>query len=117
MKKVKITLKINDYTLNTDGFINNNILSFYDNDELTTNIIYDFNNDLLIRDNKEINIKIKFKEEPNNIEYFLKEANCKAYNQLNNYKLLKEKTSVIINYQIEENNFHLNLSYKEEEHD
>lgn len=114
MKKVNISLKINDYEITGAGYINNNILSFNDKDKLKTNIIYDFNNDLLIRDNKEITIKILFKEEPNNIEYYLKEQKCKLNNKLNKFKLIKDSSSVIINYQIEENTFELHLSYEEE---
>ena len=72
MQKVIVNLNINDYKLITHGYLNNEILSFIDNDELKTNIIYDFKNDLLIKDNKDITIKIKFKEKENNLEFFFK---------------------------------------------
>lgn len=115
MQKKIVNLKINDYEITTNGFLNNEILSFNDNDELKTNIIYDFKNDLLIRDNKDITIKIKFKEEKDNVEFFLKNENITFNNNLDEFKLLKEATRVIIYYKIEENQFNLEISYKEEE--
>lgn len=114
MKKVKICLKINDYTLNTTGIKDNNILKFQDQDELKTNIIYDLTNNTLIRDNEEITIKIEFKDKKNNIEYYLKKEKYKLNDTLDNYELINKDTSVIIKYQIEKNNFLLELSYKEE---
>ena len=40
MKKINITLKINDYELKTDGFINNEIISFKDKDEKSTGSVF-----------------------------------------------------------------------------
>ena len=114
MKKVKISLKINDYKLNTTGFINNNILSFNDKDELKTNIIYDFNTDILIRDNSEITIKILFNEKEDNVEYILKKENATFKNKFTNLELIKKDNTLIINYRIEETDFILKLSYKED---
>ena len=51
MKKINITLKINDYELKTDGFINNEIISFKDKDEKSTEIIFDLKSNTLTRDN------------------------------------------------------------------
>ena len=113
MKEVKIDLKINDYELTTTGYINNNILSFKDKDEQNTNIIYDFNNNTLIRNNQEIQIKLFFEVQDNNVEYLLKENNKKFYMQLEKISLHKDKTSVIIKYRIEDTDFILNLSYME----
>lgn len=113
MKEVKIDLKINDYELTTTGYINNNILSFNDKDEQNTNIIYDFNNNTLIRNNQEIQIKLFFDVQDNNVEYLLKENNIKFYTQLEKISLHKDKTSVIIKYRIEDTDFILNLSYME----
>lgn len=113
MKEVKIDLKINDYELTTTGYINNNILSFNDKDEQNTNIIYDFNNNTLIRNNQEIQIKLFFEVQDNNVEYLLKENNIKFYTQLEKISLHKDKTSVIIKYRIEDTDFILNLSYME----
>ena len=113
MQKIKVKLKINDYALNTNGYLNNNILSFNDKDSLTTNIIYDINNDLLIRDNNDITIKIDFNNKI--VEYFLKNEKYTLKQDIKIFKLHKNETSIIINYQIEENDFNLELLYEEEE--
>lgn len=113
MQRVKVYLKINDYCLNEDGFLNNNILSFNDKDLKRTNIIYNFNDNTLIRDNDEITIKMFFNKEKDNILYELKKEGVKIFNNFTNFSLQKEKQTVIINYRIEDANFYLKLTYKE----
>ncbi len=113
MKQVKVNLKINDYELQTTGYLNNNILSFNDKDINKTNIIYDFNSDTLIRNNDEIMIKLLFNKEKENVLYELKNNNCKFSNQLTKLSLHKTPTSVIIKYRIENLQFNMELSYME----
>ena len=114
MKKVKVSLKINDYVLETNGLIKDNILSFVDKDELKTNIIYDYNYNILTRENNEIKIILYFDKENNNMEYLLKKDNVKFFNNFIKKQLHSDNKAVIINYRMEEENFFLEISYREE---
>lgn len=113
MKKVKVSLKINDYKINTYGYINNNILSFKDNDKDNTKIIFDFNNNKIIRDNEEINLVIDLNNKINT--YKLKKENINFDQNIEINLLQNENNKYIINYQIEDNTFDLYLNYEEEE--
>lgn len=113
MKKLKIALKINDYKINTTGYINKDIISFKDDKKENTEMIYDLNKDILIRDNKEITIKMYFNKETDNIEYTLKEHDKKFFQNLEKIKLLKDESNIIISYRIEESLFNLSLHYEE----
>ena len=113
MKKLNIALKINDYKINTTGYINKDIISFKDYKKENTEMIYDLNKDILIRDNKEITIKMYFNKETDNIEYTLKEHDKKFFQNLEKIKLLKDETNIIISYRIEESLFNLYLHYEE----
>ena len=113
MKKINITLKINDYELKTDGFINNEIISFKDKDEKSTEIIFDLKSNTLIRENDEILIKIYFDKPKENIEYLLKKENLTFYNEFSNLRLLKKERNIIISYRIEKADFNMILNYEE----
>lgn len=113
MKKVNIALSINDYNLNTTGFMNNNIISFKDKDPLKTEIIYNMTTNTLIKDNKEITIKMYFDKKENNIEYILKEYNKTFFNNLEKIKLLYNESNIIINYRIDKTLYNLKLHYEE----
>lgn len=113
MKKLNITLKINDYELKTNGFINNDIISFKDKDENNTEIIFDLKNNILIRNNEEMMIKIYFDKPKENIEILLKKENLTFYNEFSNLRLLKKERNIIISYRIEMADFDLSLKYEE----
>ena len=113
MQKVNIKLKINDYSLEEEGYLNNDILSFKDQDLEKTEIIYDLKHDILIRDNKEITIKLNFKEKENNMKCLIKKENIELSNNFECLSLLKEKNNIIINYRIDETTFNLKIEYKE----
>ena len=68
---------------------------------------------MLIRDNNDITIKIDFNNKI--VEYFLKNEKYTLKQDIKIFKLHKNETSIIINYQIEENDFNLELLYEEEE--
>lgn len=108
IKKYKIILKVNDFYVEKYGILKKNILLFEDN-----NIKYSFNFEklVLIRENNEFLLIIDFINK--NYEYILKESAKKICNNFIIKHLLKEDTSVIIKYRIEENEFCLFLSYKE----
>jgi len=113
MKKVKVCLKINDYKLEKDGMLNNDILSFQDEDELKTEMIYDWNTDRLIRDNDEMKLEINFQKEKEVI-YLLKKWNKKLHQKIEVLKWQKEKNKVIATYWIEKEPFDFTLSYEED---
>ena len=113
MKKVKVNLKINDYELDTFGFLNNDILSFYDKDKEKTNIIYSYRDNTLIRDNDSLLIKIFFNKEKDNISYELKKEKMTFLHNFTNFSLKNIDGAVIINYRIEDTDFRLVLSYEE----
>lgn len=113
MKKVKIILNINDYKLDTFGYLNNNIISFKDKDLEKTEIIYDISNDVLIRDNSEMCIKMFFNKDMDNMEYNLKNYNLSFKSSFSKYKLLKDESHIIISYQVGDNLFNLSIYYEE----
>lgn len=110
MAKVKISMTINDYNLDTIGYFNNNVLSFKDKED---NIIFDLNNYLLTKETDETIIKMNFKLDKNNLEIFVKETNNKFYTDFTIKQLKNESSSVIISYQINEDIFNLKISFKE----
>ncbi len=112
MKKTKIELKINEYFLNTIGYLNNNILSFFDKDQNKTEMILDLNTNRFIRNNNECKIEIDFNQEE--IKYYLKKEDLKFTQNIKTIMLKKNNNEYIINYQIEENPFVLNIKYEEE---
>ena len=112
MKKTKIELKINEYFLNTIGYLNNNILSFFDKDQNKTEMILDLNTNRFIRNNNECKIEIDFDQEE--IKYYLKKEDLKFTQNIKTIMLKKNNNEYIINYQIEENPFVLNIKYEEE---
>ena len=113
MKKTKIELQINDYFLKSTGYLNKNILSFFDKDQNKTEMIIDFNTNRFIRNNNEIKIEIDFNKEE--VEYHLKKEDLKFTQDIKTIMLKKSNNEYIINYQIEENPFVLNIKYEEEQ--
>jgi len=113
MKKIRVKIEINEYKIEKDGMINNDLLTCFDNDELKTKISFDFKNQVLTRENKEIVIRLDFKS--HQLEYTLKSVNKTILNNFIILKLIIKNKEAIINYQIEEENFKLKLFYEEKE--
>ena len=113
MKSVTVFLNINDYDINTMGVLDKNVLSFKDKDLKETSIRYDLSNNILIRDNSDIAIKMNFSKDTNNIEYTLKEKNISFSDTFKIYSLINESGNIIISYQVGDNKFDLTLKYEE----
>lgn len=113
MKKVEITLKINDYFIETIGIKDINLLSFFD-DNSKVNFCFDLKNLELTRENEEFISKMTFSTEKGLLEYCLKKEEIILHNNFTIKQLLKENKKVIIKYQIQEEVFNFELTYKEE---
>ena len=104
MAKVNVKININDEIIEEKGILTENILKLKDKE---TNIIFDYNNLILIRENSEYKIKIDFKQ--NKVEYNLKNTSHKFYTDLTILSLTNHDKQVMINYRIEETDFSLNI--------
>ena len=75
-------------------------------------MILDLNTNRFIRNNNECKIEIDFNQEE--IKYYLKKEDLKFTQNIKTIMLKKNNNEYIINYQIEENPFVLNIKYEEE---
>lgn len=113
MKKIAISLNINEYKIKTKGNIDNEIISFKDKDGYKTKITYDLKNCILTRENDIILSKMSFKEKENNLEYYLKEQKTRLTDTFKVEKIEKKKNNIKIIYEISNNKFDLSLNYEE----
>lgn len=110
IKQVKILLTSNNFKLNAYGFLNNNEIIFTHN-----NINYKFDIDtlLFVRINDEFTSFLDF----NNKEsiYYLNslKEQSKIISKIVIKQLIKNNTSYIINYRVNEEDFCFKLSYEE----
>lgn len=110
IKQVKILLTSNNFKLNVYGFLNNNEIIFTHN-----NINYKFDIDtlLFVRINDEFTSFLDF----NNKEsiYYLNnlKEQSKIISKIVIKQLIKNDTSYIINYRVNEEDFCFKLSYEE----
>ena len=110
IKQVKILLASNNFKLNVYGFLNNNEIIFTHN-----NINYKFDIDtlLFVRINDEFTSFLDF----NNKEsiYYLNnlKEQSKIISKIVIKQLIKNNTSYIINYRVNEEDFCFKLSYEE----
>lgn len=110
IKQVKILLTSNNFKLNVYGFLNNNEIIFIHN-----NINYKFDIDtlLFVRINDEFTSFLDF----NNKEsiYYLNnlKEQSKIISKIVIKQLIKNNTSYIINYRVNEEDFCFKLSYEE----
>lgn len=110
IKQVKILLTSNNFKLNVYGFLNNNEIIFTHN-----NINYKFDIDtlLFVRINDEFTSFLDF----NNKEsiYYLNnlKEQSKIISKIVIKQLIKNNTSYIINYRVNEEDFCFKLSYEE----
>lgn len=107
MQKIRIKIEINDHIIEGIGTINENIIKFKTNEEI---IEYDVKNSVLIKENKELIIKLDFLNKK--VYYELVEENKKFSYDLIIFSLTNRPKQVIINYQIEQTNFSLQLNYE-----
>ena len=110
IKEVIIFLEANDFKINVNGFINNDEIIF-NNDNIDYK--FDINSLLFVRKSDEFTSLLDF----NNKEsiYYLNELveNSKIFSKIRIKQLIKEDTSYIINYRVNEEDFCFKLSYKE----
>lgn len=107
MIKVKAKININDYKIEKEGILDNDILTVQDND---TNLIFDYKNLILTRQNNDYEIIIDFKNKT--ISYALTDIPQKFYNNFTILSLTNSNKQVMINYQIEENQFSLDIKHE-----
>ena len=110
IKQVKILLTSNNFKLNVYGFLNNNEIIFTHN-----NINYKFDIDtlLFVRINDEFTSFLDFIN--NESIYYLNnlKEQSKIISKIVIKQLIKNNTSYIINYRVNEEDFCFKLSYEE----
>ena len=107
MLKAKIKIEINDYTINQEGIIDNDILIVYDKEEKIT---FDLKNLILHKENKELIIDMDFNKKK--IKYELVTEKRQFSNDFTIISLTNSNNQYIINYRIEETNFLLKINYE-----
>ncbi len=107
MKKAKIKIEINDYIIEKEGIIDNDVLIVEDSKDKIT---FDNEKLLLIKKNDELIINMDFKNKI--IIYELVKENQKFSNNFEIISLTNEHKHVIINYQIEDASFLLKINYE-----
>ncbi len=107
MRKAKIKIEINDYTINQEGIIDNDILIVYDKEEKIT---FDLKNLILHKENKELIIDMDFNKKK--IKYELVTEKRQFSNDFTIISLTNSNNQYIINYRIEETNFLLKINYE-----
>lgn len=108
MQKIDIKLKINDYNIEEEGILENNILKVKTDKEY---IEYDLNNNILLKEDKDLKIEMDFINKE--IKYHLLKENKIFSNFFNIISLTNNDKKVIINYQIEQTSFLLEIEYKQ----
>lgn len=109
IKNLKVFLKINDFSFKTTGYLEQNILKFSFND---TKYLFDKENIIFEKEDKEKKLVFKFNE---NILILHDKLLNRNFNINLLIKNLQNKINeVIINYQIEKENFEFLISFMEE---
>ena len=106
MKKAKIKIEINDYTIEGIGSIYNDILHLKKEEDIE----FDLKNLLLIKKNKELILTMKFLSKE--VIYELVEENKKFINNFTIFSLTNDDKQVIIRYRIEDADFLLKINYE-----
>ncbi len=107
MQKAKIKIEINDYIINQEGIIDNDVLIVYDKEEKVT---FDLKKLILHKENKELIIDIDFNKK--RIKYELVTEKIQFSNDFTILSLTNSNNQYIINYRIEETNFLLKINYE-----
>ena len=107
MKKAKIKIEINDYTINQEGIIDNDVLIVHNKEEKIT---FDLKNLILHKENKELIIDMDFNKKK--IKYEIVTEKRQFSNDFTIISLTNSNNQYIINYRIEETNFLLKINYE-----
>ena len=107
MQKAKIKIEINDYIIEKEGIIDNDVLVVEDNKDKIT---FDCKKLLLIKENNELIINMDFKNK--SIMYKLVKEKKEFSNNIEIFSLTNEHKHVIINYRIEGASFLLKINYE-----
>ena len=110
IQKIKVYIEVNEYKINNNGTKYNEIIHCTDNNDNITKISFDLKNNILTRENEEIEMNIDFLNKQ--IKYHLKQENKSTTFPIKINKFNKEKTKIIGIYQIENDIFKLKIEYK-----
>ena len=107
MKKISIKIKINDYTIENEGTIDNEVLKVESNNE---DITYDLKKQLLTKTNNDLKISLDFKNKV--VFYELIKEKQQFSNNFTIFSLTNSPKQVIIKYRIEDTDFYLQIDYE-----
>ena len=107
MEKVKVNIKVNDYTIKGEGKIDNNILKIANKEE---QISFDLKKLVLNRETKEIKMMLDFKNK--SLKYMLKETNSEINTKITVLSLTNKDKEYNIMYQMEQNILNLKIKYE-----
>lgn len=107
MEKIKVKIKVNDYKIENNGIIENDVLKTKDG---KTEVEFDLKKLILLRKNNEIYMLMDFKN--GEIIYQIPETSKKFYNNFTILSLTNDDKKVKIIYQMEESNFLCLISYE-----
>ena len=101
-RKAKISLKTKEETINysTEIDIKNNKINYMEDE---TNVLFDMNNKLLVRDNKDIYMEYDFSNKKG--FFYIKELRCEASVIIDIEKIVIEDNLIEIIYNIDNNNY------------
>lgn len=107
MQKARIRIKINDHIIEGIGQIKNSILAINKDEEL---IEFDLNKKRLMKKSKDLIIKLDFINKK--VNYELIEEKMQFTNNLVIFSLTNTDKQVMINYQIDQTTFALEINYE-----
>lgn len=107
MQKANIRIKINDYIIENEGIIDNEILKLKTNNE---DILYDIKNQVLIKIDNELELTLDFKNKK--VFYELIKEKQHFSTNFTIFSLTNSPKQVIIKYRIENTNFSLQINYE-----
>lgn len=108
INKINVYIKVNDYKINTEGFLNQNKITCIDPND-NTNFIYDKETKVLTRENNTQKIEIDFQNKK--VKYTLKDYKKELTQDILIEKYIENENQIEITYLIEETKFELNISY------
>lgn len=119
MSKVKLTTFLhtsdNDLKYSIIGNINDKKITYTEQDELKTKVIYDYENNVLVRENKELYMKYIFNinEQTNGI-LKIKDLNKILSVIIVTNRIETDNYNLEVSFQVENNNFLYKLDIEEE---
>lgn len=109
MKRVKVSILVNDYAISGVGVIENNILKIKNNDEY---IRFNLKDIIFEKKTKELSIILDFKNKV--LKYSIPETDKEFYNEIKVLSLTNSDKEYNIMYQMEEKVFNLKITYEKE---